>query len=345
MINQIKRNIEKLGRRITVMEVCGTHTTAIHRNGFPSLLQDEINFLSGPGCPVCVTSSSFIDKLANIAQTAAVYSFGDMLRVPGNKVSLAQARAKGADIRIMVSPLAAAQQAAASGEPTVIAAIGFDTTAPAFALAVEFCVQANIKNVHFLTELKTIASPLRYLLSADPQFDGLLLPGHVAAVIGVQGFHFLSEYTIPSVVTGFEGRDILEGLSMLTDAIRVHATAVHNQYRRIVKAEGNKKAQAIIERYYQPCDAYFRGIGMLPDAGLRLRDEFAAWEYPLSDYTETEEQNTACRCGEVLLGRIKPYECPLFGMACRPDHPCGACMVSNEGSCAAYFRYGRETYL
>jgi hydrogenase expression/formation protein HypD len=341
IIDLIKKNVMQAGRRLKFMEVCGTHTTAIHRNGFPSIFQEEIEFLSGPGCPVCVTNSSFIDRLVAIANTHTVYSFGDMLRVPGNHSSLAEARATGSDVRIMVSPLEAARKAYESGKPSVIAAVGFDTTAPVFALAIDFCVNAKVSNVKFLTELKTLAEPLHFLLRSTPSFDGLILPGHVAAVIGVKGFDFLPNYNIPSVITGFDGKDILQALHILTNSVLTNDLHVYNQYQRVVRQEGNQRAQNLVNHYYEPCDTYFRGIGLLPGAGLKLRPEFAFWEYNEHvELTGSMETPTGCRCGDVLLGRIKPYDCPLFKVVCRPDQPRGACMVSTEGSCAAYFRYG-----
>ena len=342
LVNQIKENVAKLQAPIRLMEVCGTHTAAIHRCGFPTLFRGEFEFLSGPGCPVCVTTSSYIDQLADLSNSIAVYTFGDMLRVPGNKTSLAESRAAGAKVNMMISPLEAVRRAAESYEPAIIAAVGFDTTAPAFALAVDYCVNNQVKNVYFLTELKTIEAPLKYLLNSAPAIDALLLPGNVAAVIGEQGFKFIENYRLPAVITGFSGTDILQALFILTASLLKNDTAMHNQYRRIVRAEGNKKAQKLINHYYEPCTAYFRGIGALGFSGLALRSEYAHLEYPSTyEFEQTgQELESACQCGNVLMGRIKPSECPLFASACRPDHPQGACMVSAEGSCAAYFRYG-----
>lgn len=342
LVSQIKENVAKLQTPVRLMEVCGTHTAAIHRCGFPTLFKGEIEFLSGPGCPVCVTASSYIDHLADLSKSIAVYTFGDMLRVPGSRTSLAESRAAGAKVNMMISPLEAVRRAAESGEESVIAAVGFDTTAPAFALAVDYCITHQVKNVHFLTELKTIEAPLRYLLDSAPAIDALLLPGNVAAVIGEQGFNFIKNYRLPAVITGFGGTDILQALFILTASLLKNDTAMHNQYRRIVRAEGNQKAQKLINYYYEPCTAYFRGIGALAFSGLALRSEYSYLEYPVTNDIEqtAQEQENACQCGNVLMGRIKPPECPLFASACRPDHPQGACMVSAEGSCAAYFRYG-----
>lgn len=342
LVNQIKENVAKLQAPIRLMEVCGTHTAAIHRCGFPTLFKGEFEFLSGPGCPVCVTTPSYIDQLADLSNSIAVYTFGDMLRVPGNRTSLAESRAAGAKVNMMISPLEAVRRAAESSEPAIIAAVGFDTTAPAFALAVDYCVNNQIKNVYFLTELKTIEAPLKYLLNSAPAIDALVLPGNVAAVIGEQGFKFIENYRLPAVITGFSGTDILQALFILTASLLKNDTVIHNQYRRIVRAEGNQKAQKLINHYYEPCTSYFRGIGALAFSGLALRPEYAYLEYPVAyDVEQTGQALTsACQCGNVLMGRIKPPECPLFAVACRPDHPQGACMVSTEGSCAAYFRYG-----
>lgn len=339
LIDQIKKNIHRYGQRLKIMEVCGTHTTAIHRGGFPSVFH-EIDFLSGPGCPVCVTGGAFIDRLAGLAKTADVYTFGDMIRVPGKRTSLAEARLACGSVKIMLSPLDAVRKASSSGNPSVIAAVGFDTTAPVFALAAELCCEEKITNVSFLTELKTLEPPLRYLLAANQSIDGLILPGHVAAIIGEQGFSYVPHYRIPSAIMGFEGTDILRGLLTITNSLLAGDYRVRNEYSRVVRPQGNLKAQALVDKYYQPCDTYFRGIGTLPGAGLKLRASYASLEHPDSSGLETISQhNNGCRCGDVLMGRLKPNQCELFGAACRPDTPRGACMVSAEGSCAAYFRY------
>lgn len=341
LILQIKKNIYQYGRRLKIMEVCGTHTTAIHRCGFPSIFQEEVDFLSGPGCPVCVTGGAFIDHLANLSQSADVYTFGDMIRVPGNRTSLSEARSAGGSVKIMLSPLDAVRKAASSGKSSVIAAVGFDTTAPVFALAAELCCQENLTTVYFLTELKTLENPLRYLLEANLSIDGLILPGHVAAIIGEQGFHFVPQYCIPSAIMGFEGSDILRGLLTITTSLLSGDYRVTNEYSRVVRPQGNLKAQALVDKYYQPCDTYFRGIGTLAGAGLKLRTAYSHLEHPsnISVKPAVENHSTGCRCGDVLMGRLKPNQCGLFGNACRPDTPRGACMVSAEGSCAAYFRY------
>lgn len=342
LIAQIKKNIHQYGRRVAIMEVCGTHTTAIHRSGFPSIFQEEIDFLSGPGCPVCVTGGAFIDRLADLSQSADVYTFGDMIRVPGNRTSLSDARSTGGSVKLMLSPLDAVRNAAVSGKPSIIAAVGFDTTAPVFALAMELCCLENLTNIQFLTELKTLENPLRYLLETNQSIDGLLLPGHVAVIIGEQGFHYIPQYRLPSVIMGFEGTDILVGLLSITNSLLSGDHCVKNAYSRVVRPQGNRTAQALVEKYYQPCDTYFRGIGTLAGAGLMLRPPYSHLEHPSNNKdisSAAEPHNTGCRCGDVLMGRLKPNHCDLFGKSCRPDTPRGACMVSAEGSCAAYFRY------
>ena len=338
-IKRVREMALRFGRPFRLMEVCGTHTVAVYRNGFHNLFAGAIDFISGPGCPVCVTHQSYIDTAIKLAEKHTVYSFGDLLRVPGKSESLSQAQGRGAKVKIMTSPLEAVQQAKLSGDPSIIAAVGFETTTPTFALAVEMCEQLQLKNLQFLIELKTMEEPLRFLFNRNPNIDGLILPGHVASIIGTAGFRFVENYKIPSVVAGFEGIELIIALERLSEKIISQDYEVENKYSRVVSETGNLQAQEKVRRFFQPAEAWFRGIGMLEGAGLALRPDFQIFQVTF-DYQE--ELNTACRCADVLTGIIKPFECKLFGKACNPSNPAGACMVSSEGSCSAYYRYGRD---
>lgn len=337
-VNKIRKEIAVLGRPIRVMEVCGTHTVAIYRNGLHSLLKEEIDFLSGPGCPVCVTHQSFIDKAVELSRDHTIFTFGDLLRVPGSKGSLDQARAASGRVKIMLSPLDAVAQAAETDGPCVIAAVGFETTAPAFALAADECVRRQLKNVFFLNELKTMPAPMEFILKAATTVDAFLLPGHVAAVIGVDGFLFLEPFGVPSVIAGFTGENILACLYRLAQKVNRNDAAVENGYSSVVRQKGNPAARRQVDLVFEQAPSWFRGIGPLAGAGLKMRVSYRHMEIPI---TYDQEPDSACRCAEILTGQAKPPDCPLFGRACIPEHPHGSCMVSSEGSCAAYYKYGR----
>ncbi|WAM33146.1 hydrogenase formation protein HypD [Caldicellulosiruptor morganii] len=339
IISMIKDNIEKIGRTLRVIEVCGTHTVSIYKNGFPDLFEGYIDFISGPGCPVCVTHEGYIDRLVELSSEWTIYTFGDLLKVPGSVKSLSQARANGGKIKIMYSPVDAVESIE-TGEKVIFAAVGFETTAPAFALSLEKVIEKGLKNVKFASELKTIDEPLKKLFQNHIQVDGIILPGHVATVIGVDGFKFVEEFKVASVISGFEGYDILLSLLSITRDILNEDFTVKNEYKRVVKKEGNLLAKSYMEKYFERSSAFFRGLGLIPGGGLKIKDEFGEYSISLS-YDHTEQKDTLCRCADVLTGKIKPFECPLFGRACTPISPKGACMVSQEGSCNAYFRYGK----
>ncbi|ACM60193.1 hydrogenase expression/formation protein HypD [Caldicellulosiruptor bescii] len=340
IINTIKNNIEKIGRQLRIIEVCGTHTVSIYRNGFHSLFKGYIDFISGPGCPVCVTHEGYIDNLIELAKmNYTIYTFGDLMKVPGKSMSLAEAKAKGGKIKIMYSPVDAVENIA-EDEEAIIAAVGFETTVPAFALSLEKVLEKDLKNVKFACELKTIDQPLKVLLKDHIKVDGLILPGHVATILGVDGFKFVEEFEIPSVISGFEKYDILLSLLSLTQSILDNDFTVKNEYKRIVKKEGNTVAKRYIERFFERTDAYFRGLGLIEGGGLRLKSEYSSFSVQLK-YDYESFSNSACRCADVLTGKLKPFECPLFEKVCTPQTPKGACMVSQEGSCNAYFRFGK----
>ncbi len=337
----------KAGRPLKLMEVCGTHTVAIFRHGIRSLLPERITLFSGPGCPVCVTSVKDVDSAMAIAGTPGVVlaTFGDMMRVPGGKTSLYGARAEGADVRIVYSPLDALEIAVKEKDKRVVFfATGFETTSPLVAATIRSAVERGVENFFVYPAHKLVPPALRALLDApEVRVDGFILPGHVSTIIGVRAYDFLSEeYGVPSVITGFGAEDILEGILMLLRQIDSGKPAVENQYRSVVREEGNPTAVAAIGEVFRPADAYWRGIGPIPESGLELNDGYRGRDIRTViglDVPERPEPR-ACSCGEVLRGLKLPTDCPLFGKACTPEKPVGACMVSTEGSCAAYFKYG-----
>lgn len=343
----IAEEARRLPEPVRLMEVCGTHTMAIAQFGLKSLLPEQVKLVSGPGCPVCVTPVGYIDHaiaLAGLPDTV-ITTFGDLLRVPGSRSSLMAERAKGADIRIVYSALDAVKLATELPEKQVIfLGVGFETTTPTVAASILAAQQQGRANFSVLTSHKTMPGPMQ-ALSADPELKirGYLCPAHVSTVIGADAYRPLAEkFGIPCVVTGFEPADLLQGVLMLVRQCRVGRAAVENQYRRAVSDQGNAKAQQLIRRVFETADAVWRGLGVLPESGLVLREAYAAFDaarrfqVALPDACEP----AGCRCGDVLTGRIAPADCPLFGTVCSPETPVGACMVSSEGSCAADWRYG-----
>ena len=337
-----------LPETVRLMEVCGTHTMAIAQFGLKSLLPEQVSLVSGPGCPVCVTPVGYIDHAISLAglPDTVITTFGDLLRVPGSHSSLMAERAKGADIRIVYSALDAVNLATELPQKQVIfLGVGFETTTPTVAASILAAQQQGRVNFSVLTSHKTMPGPMQ-VLSADPELKirGYLCPAHVSTVIGSDAYRPLAEkFGIPCVVTGFEPADVLQGVLMLVRQCRAGQARVENQYRRAVSAQGNVKAQELIKNVFEPADAVWRGLGILPGSGLVLREAYVAFDaarrfqVALPDACEP----AGCRCGEVLTGRIAPAECPLFGTVCSPETPVGACMVSSEGSCAAAWRYGQ----
>ncbi len=337
---------EAQGLRATFMEVCGTHTMAIARYGIRQLLPEGIRLVSGPGCPVCVTPNGYLDRAIALARLPeiTVATFGDMLRVPGSESSLEREKAQGHDVRVVYSPRDAV--AIALNEPdrqVVFLGVGFETTAPTVAAAILEAQRTGVRNFCVLCAHKTMPQAMRALVAnGRVGLDGFICPGHVSAIIGAEPYRFLAaEFGKACVITGFEPVDILQGLLMLVRQVRSGKPAVEIQYSRVVRPEGNPKAQAILAEVFEPCDAEWRGLGWIPGSGLRIRDEYvdfdAARRFPLEIPPPKEPQG--CRCGEVLQGLVEPDECPLFGGGCTPERPVGACMVSSEGRCAAYYRY------
>lgn len=338
------RLIEKEVREpLTIMEVCGGQTHSIMRYGIDRLLPEAMTLVHGPGCPVCVTPEETVDQALLLAKQSDVIlcSYGDMLRVPGHSGSLLQAKAAGADVRVLYTPHDLLALAAAHpSRKLVFLAIGFETTAPAHAMILKMARQNNVQNLFFLVAHRLVPPVMRFIL-AQPEcgIDGFLAAGHVCAVTGYTQYHQLArDYHVPIAVTGFEPLDILLGLLACATLHGKRQGSVINQYSRAVREVGNAHAQAVMDEVFVRADVPWRGLGVIPDSGLRLAAayrEFDAMEcFDLSGEVRTDEEE--CQAGRVLLGLIKPPECPHFGKRCQPAHPLGAPMVSNEGACAAY---------
>ena len=333
----------------TLMEVCGGQTHSIIKSGLDRMLPAEINLIHGPGCPVCVTPLELVDKAIALASRPEVVftSYGDMLRVPGSRGDLFSVKAAGGDIRIVYSPLDALQIARDNPEKTVVFfAIGFETTAPANAMAVVQARAQGLKNFVVLVSHVTVPAAISALMqSPDVKVDGFLAAGHVCTVMGYWEYEPLAErYKIPIVVTGFEPVDLLHGILDCVRELEAGRHPVLNAYARSVSREGNRPAQAVISRVFETCDRAWRGIGVIPMSGYRLKPEYrsldAEQRFPEVQAIETKE-SPLCISGLVLQGIKKPLECPAFGVQCTPQTPLGATMVSSEGACAAYYRYGR----
>jgi len=334
---------------INIMEVCGTHTMAISRSGLRQLLPDTVNLMSGPGCPVCVTSSHDIDHIIGIIADYPVtlFTFGDMIRVPGSASSLQDEKTKGRDIRVCYSPMDALEFAIENPEKKVVfVAIGFETTAPLTAVVIKRAFEENVGNFYIYDSHKLVPPALELLLlDKDIKVDAFLCPGHVSAIIGSEPYEFIAgKYNIPCVISGFEPLDILQSIDMLLKQHKQGKSSVEIQYDRVVRPEGNPAAVAVIEEVFEPVDSDWRGIGTLPGSGLGLRPRYSQFDASRSFKVDiiAKGEPAGCRCGDVLKGIIKPYDCKLFGKACTPERPVGPCMVSSEGSCAAYYKYERK---
>ena len=336
------------GHKVNVMEVCGSHTMAIARYGLRSVLPRNVELISGPGCPVCVTPTGYIDAAIELARRGAlVVSFGDMILVPGSTATLAECRAQGGAVEICYTPLRAIELAGAHPDREVVfLAIGFETTIAPVISIIEQAARRNLGNVSLLTAFKLVPPALQALL-ADPEIhiDAFLCPAHVSAIIGADAYRpFAEQYRVPCVVAGFEPLDILYGLQGILEQIDRGEAKVVNQYARVVTAGGNLRAQELMAKYLEPIDAAWRGIGLIPASGLGLRPEYASYDAACRHGVKVElgNENPDCACGDVLKGKIRPPQCRLFGKGCVPDHPVGPCMVSAEGTCSAYFKYLRQ---
>jgi hydrogenase expression/formation protein HypD len=333
-----------------LMEICGGQTHTLMRHGIDALIPQSIELVHGPGCPVCVTPLEVVDRAIRIASQPGVIfvSYGDMLRVPGSSTDLLRVKAAGGDVRIAYSPMEAVKLARANPDRRVVfLGIGFETTAPANAMAVWCARREGLHNFSMLASHVLVPPALRMLLeSPENRVQGLIAPGHVCTVMGCWQYDELSrKYHVPIVVGGFEPVDLLEAISMLVAQLEQGRAQMENQYARAVTYEGNRAAQKIMAEVFEPADRKWRGIGPIPQSGLRLRSEFAAWDAEkVFDLPEIAVDEPAeCISAQVLQGLRKPVDCPAFGTRCTPENPLGAPMVSGEGACAAYFQYRRET--
>lgn len=372
MTRAIEALTKAIGRPIRLMEVCGTHTVAVFRHGISSLLPENLRLLSGPGCPVCVTSARDVDTAVALSKIDSVVfvTFGDMMRVPGShrlhlnsigkvstksnikgSVTLYEAKAEGADVRVVYSPLDALKIASAEKHRRVVFfATGFETTSPLVAATLLEADMEGIGNFYIYSVHKLIPPALKALACApEVNVDGFILPGHVSTITGSRPYEFLSDYGIPSVITGFSAEDILEGILMLLKQIKTGRPEVQIQYRSVVREEGNPRALALLDEYFEPSGVQWRGIGIIEKSGLELREKYKNRDIKgvfdpvcreADDLLPEKELYGPCSCGDVLRGIKTPPNCPLFRERCTPDNPVGACMVSTEGSCQAYYRYG-----
>jgi hydrogenase expression/formation protein HypD len=346
----LKEEIEKLtislNRTVRFMEVCGTHTVALRRHGIHSLLPDQIKLISGPGCPVCVTPSGYIDNSFYLVEekNCTVVSFGDMAKVPGVDGRALSSLLGSGRVRIVYSPSELSQIAKEADGPVVFLAIGFETTIPTVIAGFRKALDEGRRNVFLYTAFKTVPAALQFLLGdSDHALDGFILPGHVSVVIGSEAYRFLeSDDGVAGVITGFEPIDMLGGIKTLLELVKNRRKRVINGYRRAVRDNGNPAARAIVDEYLEPYAARWRSVGVIEGSGLRLRREYrgfdAAEVFGLKE--EPDIEAPGCLCGAVIQGKVTPPECAHFGSSCTPDRPVGPCMVSSEGTCAAYLKYG-----
>lgn len=330
------------GPKIRIMEVCGTHTHEIFRLGIRTILPENIQLISGPGCPVCVTPVGYIDEAVMLAleHNVTICTFGDLVRVPGSKLSLAKARAQGAKVKVVYAPQDACDYAEAHPEEDVtFLSVGFETTTPSNVLAVKTAMEKGLTNFSILTANKTM--PAAYEAMKDST-DAYLYPGHVHAIIGTKICEDLVKEGVSGVVAGFTANELLTAIAVIVKKVQEGKPFFVNCYPRVVKPEGAPAAVALVDQFMQSCDSSWRGIGDIPNSGMELRDEYKNYDarkkYNLPKITG--RNHPACRCGEVLQGKCLPSDCKVFGKGCTPDHPIGACMVSGEGACSAFYLYG-----
>lgn len=346
IVLDLAKKIKTISKKeISLMEVCGGHTMAIHRFGIPSLLPQNVKLISGPGCPVCVSGVGYIDGAIELAQEKDVIitTYGDLIRVPGSKSSLEKEKSKGADVRIVYSTLEALGIAKQNKtKKNIFLGIGFETTAPATAVALQKAYKEKVKNFFVLSAHKIMPPVMEALLNEEVQIDGFICPGHVSTITGSKIYDFIPEkYRKACVVTGFEPVDLMQSVYMLTKQIKEEDTKVEIQYSRAVTIEGNEKAQEIINEVFETRSDNWRGIGEIPKSGLKLQDKYKYFdaERAFDIQIDKVKDHSACICGQILRGQKSPKDCKLFGMVCSPDNPVGACMVSSEGACHAFYKY------
>ncbi len=346
LIDRVARQIEMaVERDYTFMEVCGGHTAAIRRFGIPSLLPANIKLISGPGCPVCVTSTGFVDRIVTCAQMddVIITTFGDLMRVPGSGPNLEEIKSKGADVRIVFSGLDALDIALQNPRKRVVfPGIGFETTAPGTAVTIIEAAAGEAGNFFVLSAHKVMPPVMRALLENGIRIDGFICPGHVATITGYSAFEFIPyEYNKACVITGFEPLDLLQAILMLVNQVNSNRPSLETEYKRAVLPEGNSLALEVLSKVFEPCDAEWRGFGIIPLSGLALRREYEkhdAGRLLKADFPRGKD-NPACICGDILRGLKTPSECPLFSETCTPANPVGACMVSAEGACNSFYKY------
>jgi hydrogenase expression/formation protein HypD len=347
-IHRLHFAAKRVGRNLAFMEVCGTHTVNAFRSGLHSLMPENVKLLSGPGCPVCVTSQGDIDQLIELAGRPGVVicTYGDMLRVPGERGSLERARSAGADVRVIYSAVDAVKIAGTSPErQVVLAAVGFETTTPATAAAILEAQRRDVSNFSVLASHKLVVPAMRALLDSGlSRLDGFLCPGHVAVISGGEAFRCIAEkYSLPCVIAGFEDAQIAAGLARLTELVADDRAELENLYPQAVTLNGNRVALMLVEHVFEPTNVRWRAMGEIPLSGLKIRERFQAFDARLRFGLVSSEkpEPRGCRCGEVITGRCDPADCGLFARICTPIHPVGPCMVSSEGTCQAWFKYHR----
>lgn len=330
----------------TLMEVCGTHTVAIARNGIRNLMPESVRLASGPGCPVCVTANRDIDTVIALTRipNVTIATFGDMTRVPGSTSSLLKEQAAGRSVEIVYSPLDALALAQAHPEREIVfVGVGFETTTPLVAMAIKRAAAMGLENFSVFAAHKNMPGALEAIIN-DPRLklDALILPGHVSTIIGMEPYRFLAEkYGIPGVITGFEPVDVLQGIAMIMRQLHEGRAEIEIAYARGVMPQGNPVAMAAIDEVFETCSSTWRGLGDIPGSGYRIREKYAQFDAVrrLQPDVEPTQDPRGCRCGDILRGIMAPSDCPLFRKVCSPENPVGPCMVSSEGSCAAYYRY------
>ncbi len=352
LAERIKDTARGIKKEITIMEVCGTHTVAFFKAGIKSILPDNVRLISGPGCPVCVTSNEYLDRaiaLSNL-EDVVLTTFGDMMKVPGTFSSLEKEKTRGKDIRVVYSTLDALKIAEKNPDKKIIfLGVGFETTVPTVAFALKEAKNKKVANFFVLSAHKLIPPALRFLAqSKDLNVDGFICPGHVSTIIGTEPYQFLAkEFDIPCVIAGFEPLDLFQSLCILLVQIKNQEARVYNQYFRAVKRDGNRVALDLVYSVFEKEDSAWRGIGIIPDSGLKIKEiykEFDAHQNMPVEVKETREP-VGCLCGLVIQGKKSPLDCAFFGKECIPQSPVGPCMVSSEGSCQAYFKYGQENLV
>ena len=346
IVAQIAGEIRKISQKpVSLMEVCGGHTMAIQKFGIPFLLPDNIKLLSGPGCPVCVTDVAFLDKAVALSrkEDVIITTYGDLIRVPGSSSTLEKEKARGADIRMVYSTMEAL--AIAKGNPdkkVVFLGIGFETTSPATAVSILDAEKNGISNFYLLSAHKVMPPAMAAIVDEGVKLNGFIAPGHVSTITGKDIYSFIPEkYGLAVAISGFEPVDLLQSIYMLVKQIETNEPKVEIQYSRVVKPEGNTKARQMLEQVFEPADANWRGLGIIKNSGYRLRDKYSVFDAEKNIRVEVEKSKepAGCICGEVLKGLKQPTDCKLFAKACTPENPVGACMVSGEGACQAYYKY------